>query len=151
MKRINIKKFSQKSRNSAKKAYDLTDAEYDQINAYIRDNNLSPANSILVEETPEGLNISTCDADDTGVQESANQTRCPSGNYVKATLEPGKAPLIQGSTTDPFMSKGFAFIVMVASAITVFWYASRFYFDVKDQIAARANGNSATSGNTLSN
>lgn len=151
MKRIKTKRFTTKSRNAAKQAYDLTDEEYDQINAYIRDNNISSDTTILVEETPEGLNISTCDADDTGVQESANQTRCPSGNYVKATLEPGKAPLIQGTTTDPLISKGFAVIVMVASAITVLWYASRFYFDVKDQIAARANGNSATSGNTLSN
>ena len=151
MKRINIKKFSQKSRNSAKKAYDLTDAEYDQINAYIRDNNLSPANSILVEETPEGLNISTCDADGTDVLESANPPHSPSGNYLKATFEPGKAPLIQGSSTDPFVSKGFAIITLVASALTVIWYASRFYFDVKDQIAARANGGNAASGNTLSN
>lgn len=151
MKRIKIKNFTRKSRNAAKKAYDLTDEQYDQVNAYIQENSLSLDAAILVEETPEGLNISTCDADGTDVQESANPPHSPSGNYLKATFEPGKAPLIQGSSTDPFVSKGFAIITLVASALTVIWYASRFYFDVKDQIAARANGSNAASGNTLSN
>jgi hypothetical protein len=49
------------------------------------------------------------------------------------------------------MSKGFAIISLAASLITVIWYASRFYFDVKDQIAARANDRNATNDNNLSN
>ena len=149
--RIKVKNFTKKSRNAAKNAYELTDGEYDQVNAFIRENSLSPDAAILVEGMPDGIKISICDADDIGVQDSGKQTCCHTGNYVKATLEPGKAPLIQGSTTDPFMSKGFAIISLAASLITVIWYASRFYFDVKDQIAARANDRNATNDNNLSN
>ena len=66
MKRIKIKKFSNKSQSAAMKAYNLTNEEYDQVNAYIRENNISSDSTILVEETPDGIAISTCDADDNG-------------------------------------------------------------------------------------
>ena len=146
---IKVKKFKKRSRSSAISDYGLSEKQYDLVNQYIKENNLPADASVSIDVTPEGeILISTVNSGNVASSRPMPPTQAI-GDYVAATLEPGKAPTIQGSTTDALISKGFAILVLIASALSVLWYASNFYFDVKDQIEARAKGSDNNCSNSL--
>ena len=142
MRIIKIKKILKKSRNDAKRVYGLTDEEYDQINAYIQENNISSDTTILIKEkssSPDILPRSKESETDKYKFSNKQEEHRGCGNYIFTSMQPGMPPQIQSSSTSPLLSKimaGVSIAWCVSSMITQICF---FIINIQERKAAKVH------------
>ena len=150
---IKVKKFKSKSKASAKQVYNLSDEQYEQIAAYIEKNNCTEETTLCAEETPNG-SFSIIPANDNGQDDTYDNRHlspnsCSSGNYVKATIGVGQAPIIHGASTNPVMSMIYTTVILISAVTAIAWQIVGLVYAIQDRKAARANTTAATNASLV--
>lgn len=145
MLQFKVKKFKSKTKCDAMSAYKLSEGRYKQVDEYITYNNLSANTTVFIEELPDGkIELSArAPAGDTLYSSTS-----PDGEYVKASLEPGKAPTIQGLTTNSIIVDGFAVACLISAVTACVWQVAALVFAIQDRKWGRLSSGGSNNANS---
>ena len=125
--------------------YTLSDAQYELVLAYLRDNGLSGGTTIFVDQAPDGRVYVTAGdgAPATGPTNQASPKAKPAvGDYLSTTMKPGASPELTGGTTNSTLSIIFNVMGIVSGCVYVVWQITTLVFAIQDRNDARRRNRS---------